>query len=317
MILVVRGGELGGTFFWMLLMMLVTVLITRLPRRRSAQTPTGHRRRGPCDLVGVLAPGQVGLRRDVPDSPPSLSLSASWCSPSGTRIHPTGWSVCSSRRCCYCRSRAERAAWCCWSPDRPGLVFNRLFGVKPVRPFQLKRCGPHRGRCCRRGAACGGAALPSHQRMVRLVGADSNGGHRGGPRKGVPSGGFLLLGAVLSAATALLLADRGFAHDWGWQESGRDVGRLIQSPGFGRAAAHSMAAAIGAVLGALLPGAVAGEAASAGGATPPVSAPLPPTRILQGKTPWAGCNSRAWSRGPLRRLGQDRGLGQRRLPAAV
>ncbi len=44
MILVVRGGELGGTFFWMLLMMLVTVLITRL--RREA-------RKLQQDIVGV------------------------------------------------------------------------------------------------------------------------------------------------------------------------------------------------------------------------------------------------------------------------
>ena len=45
MILVVRGGELGGTFFWMLLMMLVTVLITRL-RKEGA-------RKLQQDIVGV------------------------------------------------------------------------------------------------------------------------------------------------------------------------------------------------------------------------------------------------------------------------
>ena len=95
------------------------------------------------------------------------------------------------------------------------------------------------------------------------------------------------------------------------------MGRLIQSPGFG-AAAHSMAAAIGALLGALLPGAVAGVTAAAYAATPPVSAPLPPTRILQGRRSWAGCNSRAWSRGPLREAGSRPGIGATpRLPAAV
>lgn len=283
MILVVRGGELGGTFFWMLLMMLVTVLITRL-RREGA-------RKLQQDIVGVgraiswafSRPGRWGFAVMFGFAAITLLISFLVFAIGNPYTPNRLVSLFFAALLLLSLSSGEgglvllvsRLAW---------FDFQRLFGVKPVRPFQ-----PEKVVLTVVGVAGGAllaAVLPflptsGWFALLALIVTGAIVVALGG--KGVPSGGFLLLGAVLSAATALLLADQGFAHDWGWQESGRDVGRLIQSPGFGRAAAHSMAAAIGAVLGALLPGAVAGVTASAGGATPPVSAPLPPTRILQGE----------------------------------
>ena len=283
MILVVRGGELGGTFFWMLLMMLVTVLITRL-RREGA-------RKLQQDIVGVgraiswafSRPGRWGFAVMFGFAAVTLLISFLVFAIGNPYTPNRLVSLFFAALLLLSLSSGEgglvllvsRLAW---------FDFQRLFGVKPVRLFQ-----PEKVVLTVVGVA-GGALLATVLpflptsgwfAVLALIVTGAIMVALGG--RGVPSGGFLLLGAVLSAATALVVADQSFAHDWGWQESGRDVGRLIQSPGFGRAATHSMAAAIGAVLGALLPGAVAGVTAAAGGATPPVSAPLPPTRILQGE----------------------------------
>lgn len=66
-------------------------------------------------------------------------------------------------------------------------------------------------------------------------------------------GGVLTAGLMLLAGAAVLLAaNQALAHDWGWQESGRDLGNLIRSAGFTRAFVHSVTAAIAAVIGALI-----------------------------------------------------------------
>ncbi len=318
MILVVRGGELGGTFFWMLLMMLVTVLITRL-RREGA-------RKLQQDIVGVgraiswafSRPGRWGFA--VMFGFAAITLLISFLVFAIGNPYTPNRLVSLFFAALLLLSLSSGEGGLVLLVSRPAWFdFQRLFGVKPVRPFQ-----PEKVVLTVVGVAGGAllaAVLPflptsGWFALLALIVTGAIVVALGG--KGVPSGGFLLLGAVLSAATALLLADQGFAHDWGWQESGRDVGRLIQSPGFGRAAAHSMAAAIGAVLGALLPGAVAGVTAWPAAPHRRCRRRCRPPASCRGKTPWAGCNSRAWSRGPLREAGSRPGIGATpRLPAAV
>ncbi len=283
MILVLRGGELGGTFFWMLLTMLVTVLLSRLRGK-------GARKFGE-DMAGVprtvswafARPGRWGF--GVMFGLAALTLLISFLVFAiGTPYTPNRLvSLFFAVLLLLSLSSGEssfvllvsRLAW---------MDFQRLFGVKPIRAFQ-----PAKVVLAVVGIAGGAllaAVLPFLPTsgwfgVLALLVAGAIMTALGG--RGAPVGGVMLMGFMVSTATALLIADQALAHDWGWQESGRDIGRLIQSPGFGRAAAHSITAAIGAVLGALLPGVVGGVTGETEAATPSVSPPPPPTRILEGE----------------------------------
>ena len=283
MILVVRGGELGGTFFWMLLMMLFTLLAARL-------------RKGPGrfrdDLAGLspniarafASPGRWGFTVMLGLAALTLLVSFLVLAVSAPYTPNRLLSLLFALLLMLSLSSGEnsfvmlvsRLAW---------FDFQRLFGVAPIRPFQ-----PEKIVLAVVGIAGGAllaAVLPFLPTsgwfgVLALVVAGAIMAALGGRR--APAGGFMVLAATLLAgAAALLAADQVLAHDWGWNESGRDLGRLMNSPGFVRAGAHSTAAGIGAVLGVLLPGVASGVAGGAAAAGPAVYAPLPPTHTLQGQ----------------------------------